>query len=200
VKKKYGIFGGTFDPVHVGHIAMAIALKEAYHLDHIFFIPAQINPLKKNRPLASSKDRVHMLKLALRGIPDCSILTLELKRSGPSYMIDTIRALKKKYPKADFYLLLGEDVLSQITKWKDVHELFELAPPVIARRPGCVHTGKWKRDKMLAQAIQKGFRADVFVGNVSSTDVRKRLKRGLFCSHVVHQDVLKYIKRKKLYV
>src|SRR5207244_3092000 len=94
--KKVGIFGGSFDPIHFGHIAMALALKEAHKLEEVLFIPANVNPKKQESVLTPAEHRLNMLKLALKDVPGCAVSTVELEREGPSYMIDTLHVLKKK--------------------------------------------------------------------------------------------------------
>src|SRR4051794_30672333 len=103
--KHIGIYGGTFDPVHFGHIQLAISLIEQGGLDEIFWIPANTNPLKSDSP-ASADHRLQMLKIALKELPFFKILDIELKREGPSYTIDTLRLLKKEYPDAELRLIL----------------------------------------------------------------------------------------------
>src|SRR5437588_10026136 len=198
--KKIGVFGGTFDPIHLGHIAMVVALKEKHKLDHIIFIPASINPLKTKKPLASQKHRLKMLKIALKDLPDCSISTIELKNDGPSFMVDTIRELKKKknFKNTRFFLLMGEDLLEQFTSWKEPEELVRLARPLIALRNNVTHNSKWQKNQILKKAIEKGItKTDLY--DVSATEVRLRLSKGLYCGHLVDIRVLNYIRRHGLY-
>ena len=202
--QKIGIFGGTFDPIHIGHIAMAIALKEAHHLDHIFFVPARANPHKHKGPSTAPQHRIHMLRLALRQVPDCSILTLELKRTSPSpspsYMIDTVLTLKsqKKFSNSQFFLLLGQDLLPQFSEWKSPHELIKLAPPLIAMRGAVPPAGTWQKDPALKKALIQGM-TDTPLFDVSATEIRQRITRGLYCGHLLHQAVYRYIIKHKLY-
>jgi nicotinate-nucleotide adenylyltransferase len=197
---KIGIFGGTFDPIHLGHIAIAIALQERHMLDLVLFVPAQINPLKLDTRTSSAEHRLKMLKLALKDVPKCSISTVELKRQGPSYMIDTIRELKKKksYKDAEFFLLMGEDLLEQFTSWKEPEELVKLAPPLIALRSDAKPNGPWQNNSILKEAIEKGITKTPLY-DVSATDVRSRIAKGLFCGHLVEARVVNYIKRCGLY-
>ena len=200
MRKRIGIFGGTFDPVHFGHLAVAIRLQEAHKLDQVLFVPANVNPQKKGHSVASSEQRINMLKIALRGIPGFSICDLELKRDGPSYMIDTVRELKnmRRYQEAQFFLLMGEDLLLQFCDWKDPHELVQLAPPLIAMRSLQKSKGVSMLGALLQAAIDNGM-TQTPLYDVSATEVRDRLKKGLFCGHLVDKAVLRYIRCHELY-
>ena len=199
--KKVGIFGGSFDPIHFGHIAMAVSLKEAHKLDEILFIPANVNPQKQGLPLTDATHRLNMLKLALQDVPNCSIETIELNREGPSYMIDTIKALKKKkvHKNSTFFLLFGEDILPQFTEWKEPHELCKLAKPLIARRHGVGFFGAWEEDPILKAEIMKGI-TNTPLFDISATEIRKRIKEALFCGHLISKEIQKYIQKSKLYL
>jgi len=176
--KRIGIVGGTFDPVHLGHIMMAISLKEAHHLDHLIFLPAGQNPQKIGRQTASKEHRLKMLKIALKGVPDVSIDTTDLDRDGPSYMIDTVAILKKKYPKAQFFLLIGEDLVPQLSSWKSADKLLEQVTVLTASRE-----------------VKK--KTPLF--DVSATDIRKRLQAGKYVGHLLDKAVLRYIQKHGVY-
>lgn len=196
--RRIGVFGGSFDPIHLGHIMVAITLKEAHKLDHILFVPAKENPLKKKRPHASEKERLKMLKMALKGVPDCSVLTSELEREGPSYMIDTIRELQKKRKGVKFFLLLGEDLLSELTSWKEVHELLKIAPPLVAQRCSSSLHGPWEKDPFLKKVVLQG-KTQTPLFDVCATEIRKRFKKKMFCGHLVYKAVLRYIENNRIY-
>lgn len=199
--KKIGIFGGTFDPIHLGHLNIAIGLQEAHGLDHILFVPAKINPLKTVVQPTSSEHRLKMLQLTLKDVPHCSVSTLELERPSPSYMIDTVLELKKKkkFASAALFLILGEDLLSTITQWKSVHELLRLAPPLIAQRNCLPIDGPWQNDPELKKIICNGItKTSLF--DVSSTEIRLRVKKNLFCGHLLDKATLRYIYRQQLYM
>ncbi|MDB6081187.1 MAG: putative nicotinate-nucleotide adenylyltransferase [Chlamydiia bacterium] len=197
---RIGIFGGTFNPIHLGHLAIAIALKEAHYLDHVYFVPTHTNPQKQGVTAASSEHRLKMLRSALRGIADCSILTLELNRPGPSYMIDTVRELKKdkRFKEAELFLLMGEDLLQRFSEWKSPQELVQYCQPLVAKRSGAELTGDWQKDPELRDAILRGI-TETPLYDVSATNIRERLKNGLFCGHLVDRSVLLYIKKERLY-
>jgi nicotinate-nucleotide adenylyltransferase len=197
--KKIGLFGGTFDPIHLGHINMALALKEIHGLDHVFFVIANRNPLKPRGTLAAPHHRLNMVKIALRAFLGCSPLSLELRRPGPSYMIDTVLELKKKKKFQDcrFYLLMGEDLIEELPRWKDIHMLLHFAPPLIAKRKGGPKLRKMK-DAALESAIRKGL-TETPTFDISATDIRKRCSSGRPLGHMLDKNVLRYIKNHHLY-
>ena len=199
--KKVGIFGGSFDPIHFGHLAIALALKEAHKLDEVLFIPANVNPKKQESVLTPAEHRLNMLKIALKDVPGCTVSTIELDREGPSYMVDTLQELKKKraYKNCALYLLMGEDLLSQFSEWKEPHEIASLSQPLVARRHGVGFFGAWFEDPILKPIVFKGL-TDTPLFDISSTDIRKRIKEDLYCGHLVDKEVLRYIKQHKLYV
>lgn len=137
--RRLGILGGSFDPVHLGHLHVARAAQRAFELEHVLFVPAARPPHKPGRRLASGADRVEMLRLALQGRPDWSIDALELEREGPSYTIDTVRALPARHAldrDCRLHLVIGWDNLRGLERWREVERLLELVQPVVVwRRP-----------------------------------------------------------------
>ncbi|MBS0654948.1 MAG: nicotinate (nicotinamide) nucleotide adenylyltransferase [Verrucomicrobia bacterium] len=199
--KRVGIFGGTFDPVHIGHVAMMWALTEAHQLDHVYIIPASINPHKESTA-ASALHRLEMVKEAFKEVPRCSIVTLEIEKPGPSYTIDTVRELQQRgvLKSSDaHFLLIGQDTVEQLSTWKELHELIAFASPIIAARAGCPLTGAWQHDPQLKVAIEHGLTKTALM-DVSSTDIRHRLRSGLFCGHLLQRAVLTYIQKHQLYL
>ena len=132
---RVGILGGSFDPVHAGHLAMARAARSALGLDLVLFVPARLSPLKRRRP-APARHRLAMLRLALRRLPRARIEGMELRRRGPSYTVDTLRALKRRWPKAGFFLLLGADAARDLPRWRRAAEVRRLAVLAAFPRPG----------------------------------------------------------------
>jgi nicotinate-nucleotide adenylyltransferase len=135
-KKRVGILGGSFDPVHNGHIHLATRVLEAFHLDRILFVPAFISPHKQDKKPTSSSHRLAMLRLATASQPFFSISEAELKRKEVSFTIDTLAVLLKEQPETDFYLIMGVDAFQGIGTWKAVHRLFESCHVIVASRPG----------------------------------------------------------------
>ena len=194
--KKVGFFGGTFDPIHFGHLNLAINLLEKCFLDQVLFSPASISPEKTvNPPIASKEARKEMTALAIENIPEFSLFELELEQEGPSYTIDAINHLRRDSSDVQFHLVLGEDILPGLPSWKSVWELLELAPPLVGTRPF---------DKLiylssdLLTYIEKG-RVDTPMMEISSTDLRERLIKKKYCTHLVPAKVLDYIHTHDLY-
>ena len=123
--QKIGLFGGTFDPVHTGHLIIAEIIREALQIDRILFIPAKIHAFKNNQHIQSSRYRLRMLELAIEDNPSFFVSDLELKKKGTSYTIDTIRILRQQYPEDQYklYFLMGADNITQFHKWKEPDEL-----------------------------------------------------------------------------
>ncbi len=182
--KRIAIFGGTFDPVHVGHVALVVAMQEANKLDSIFLIPANCNPHKQKNSCTSGKLRLAMLKRAFRDLPYCHVLKIELEREGPSYTIDTIRELKAKQlilPDDSLFLIVGEDQLAGFSSWKEADSILKEAKLLVASRG----------------TSDIGVKTPNF--EVSATDIRSRLKKNQYCRHLLDNQVFNYIKRHKLY-
>ncbi len=196
--RKIAIFGGTFDPVHLGHVQLAVALKEAHGLDAILVIPANRSPHKKNEVPQEAKHRVNMLRKAFKDLSYCKVLTLEVRRPGPSYTIDTVHELIAKkvvLPGDRLYLIIGEDSLKGLHSWKNIDELMQHTAPLVARRTGSLAVKQPKLQKWLKPGI-----TNTPYFEVSATDVRKRLKSKLYCGHLLSNNVYKYIQHHKLYV
>lgn len=194
--KKVGFFGGTFDPIHFGHLNLAISLAEARGLDELLFCPAYLSPGKQEaHPVFGGVDRLEMVRLAIEGIPLFKTLDWELHREGPSYTIDTIRYLKSIRPKDQFFLVLGKHAAEEIGGWKEANELVKVATPLVAIRPGgsspCQGTP-------FEQVIAKGA-IEVPSMEISSTTIRERLRQKKPCNHLVPSKVLDYIESKRLY-
>lgn len=192
MKKTIGVFGGSFDPVHFGHINLAMQLFEIHHLDEVLFCPVFCSPFKMNSPpIASPQDRLAMLHLALEGIPQFKVTTLEIDRKGPSFAIDTLRSLQSEG--VQLRLLLSEEVAAHLDMWKDVEELVRLAPPLIGSRTSSLSHRPFSRFVKRGITKTKTF-------EISSSEIRQRLKEGLYCGHLLSEKVLDYIRKKRIYI
>jgi nicotinate-nucleotide adenylyltransferase len=195
--KKIGFFGGTFDPIHFGHINLAIQLFEKHRLDEVLFCPAARSPFKEDRPPgASPGDRMAMAELAIADIGAFRICKIELERPGLSYTVDTLRALKERFdPAVHWYILLSGDTLAGFHRWKESEEIVRLATPIVGSRGGAQQ--KIPRSPV-RDALRKGLtETDQF--EVSSTQIRDRLKKKLYCGHLLPAKVLDYIEKNNLY-
>lgn len=193
--KKIGFFGGTFDPIHFGHLFLALQLAEKAKLDEVWVCPAFCSPFKNNCPSqASALHRLEMVRLAVTDIPGFKVLSLEVDLQKISYTIDTIQAL----PPAEYRLLLSEESASTFLKWKNADLLAHLAPPLIGCRSSFQVTEfqeyAWKENSFL----QKGMTATRRM-EISSTEIRGRLKNKQYCGHLVPAKALDYIEHHQLY-
>jgi len=186
--------GGTFDPPHIGHLAVAEEVREEAGLGEVVFIPARIPPHKSGERLLDAATRMELVELAIRGNPRFSASDLELRREGPSYTIDTVRALQRERgPEAQIFLIVGADNVLEFGSWKDPSGLLDHCTLLVATRPGVSTDGLpgWLSARMRLVRVT-GF-------EVSSTEVRDRLRRGLSVRYLVPDAVLDAIERRALY-
>jgi len=190
--QRIGLFGGSFDPVHLGHLLIAQAACEELQLDRLFFIPAAQSPFKPDRVLAPGRVRLRLLRLALAGNTRCAIDDQELRRGGVSYTIDTVRNYRVRYPDAQLFYLIGADHVGTLPQWRQADELAELAEFVVVRRPG-----------VDVVALPGQFRIRILEGfpvGFSSSQVRERVRAGLPVEHLVPVAVAEAIRNNRLYV
>ena len=192
-KRKIGILGGTFDPVHLGHLVLAEQVMEKLKLDRVIFIPSASPPHKTERKLSSAHDRFRMTKLALEGNPKFSISDMELKREGLSYTVDTLKTLKKAYRNSEIYFLTGSDMLDEIRTWRDPEQIYKLAKMVIAIRPG------FDDFDCNNHFAKKSIIVPITGMDISSTRIREMVQKGESIRYLVPLKVEEYIKKKKLY-
>ena len=134
---KIGLFGGTFDPIHWGHLRSAEEVREAFRLDKVLFIPAAVSPLKRKVGTTPALDRLAMVRCAIAGNPAFAVSDVELCRPGKSFSIDTLRYFRRRRPKDSLYFILGIDAFREIGMWKDFQDLFPLSHFIITSRPDC---------------------------------------------------------------
>lgn len=198
-KKQIGLYGGTFDPIHFGHINLAITIAEARSLDEIWFCPAWINPHKLNLQPTPVAHRLKMLELALSDLPGSRLFDYETRQTGPSYTIDTLKMLLATEKNKDFSLILGDDAIPGFFTWKDPHEIVKLVPLLIgSRSPVPIDLSRLQGDKIICKAIEKGI-TKTAVMEICSTDLRQRLANRLYCGHLIPAKVLDYISSHQLY-
>ena len=191
--KKLGILGGTFDPVHTGHLVLAEQLRENSQLERVIFIPSASPPHKTEHQLSSAIHRLEMTKLAANGNSHFSVSDIELKREGLSYTVETLRKLKELYKESEIYFLTGSDVLDEITTWKEPDEIYRLAKIVIGIRPGF---DKFDPEDYFAK---KSIITRITGVDVSSTRIREKVAKGESIKYLVPSQIEEYIKRKHLY-
>lgn len=204
--KTIGIFGGTFDPIHFGHLRTALEIYEALQLSEVRFIPSY-QPVHRKMPIASPEDRLNMVKLAIKNEPALKVDDCEVKRQGPSYMIDTLKILEKKFPGDVFILILGIDALLKFPTWHRYEEILSMCSLVVAHRP-------------LYQLPQTGMVADLLKNHlstqtptkpgkiilypvtaleISATYIRKQIANHKNPRFLLPQNVFKYIEQHGVY-
>lgn len=188
---RIGIYGGTFDPVHHGHLITAQSVKELRNLDKIIFIPSFISPHKKGFIVSEPEHRINMLKLALDNIPYFDWSDFEIKRKTVSYTIDTLSEMKNHYD--DIELIVGEDNIKSFDKWKSPEEILKVATIIVLRR---------RTDADIESSnifINKAVILETPRIDISGTIIRQRVRQGLPIEFLVPQSVMKYIYDFNLY-
>ena len=183
--KKIGIFGGTFDPIHHGHLILARDAFEQLDLDRLLFIPAAISPHKLKEQPTAPEIRLEMVRAAIEGEPDFCLDAIELERPAPSYTIDTIEALKTREPEATFTLLIGEDNVAQLPNWHRFADLSRIVQFAVLDRSGLNTTHPYP-------TIRRHL-------DISASDIRNRVARGQSIRYLVPPAVEKIIRERQLY-
>ena len=188
-----GIFGGTFDPVHIGHLVVAERAREDKALDRVVFVPCAVPPHKLGEAISSDQQRMEMLRLALAGNHRFELSDIELKRGGVSYTVDTLRDFRGIYPEDDFFLLVGADNIREFHTWRDPYRIAALATILVLTRPGYVPS---LDESMPQDRIEL---CEVPEVGVSSTDIRRRISLGKGCRYLLPEGVEEYARRHALY-
>ena len=189
---KLGIYGGSFDPVHLGHLLVAQAAIEELGLDRLFFIPAAQSPFKPENKPASAAARLQLLRLALAGTTHCEIDEQEIRRGGISYTVDTLRDYAKRFSGAELFCLVGADNVPKLNEWREPAELARLAEFVAIPRPGGATP--------VFPSPFRGWLLRGFPFAVSSSEIRARLKAGLPVENLVSNAVAEAIRNGRLYL
>lgn len=214
---KIGLMGGSFDPVHAGHLRAAEEISERLALDEVVFIPTLVSPHKSSETMVSPSHRLNMLDLSVRRNPRFKVSDLELRREPPSYTVDTLRALKQDSPENRYYFIMGCELFAEIDTWKDFSELFDYSSFVVLCRPGYDFADS---ASPIPLALENEFRysysntgmevfahkssnelffADIAGMRVSSTEVRELASRGNSLRYLVPREVEEYIVENGLY-
>ncbi|GIP35888.1 nicotinate-nucleotide adenylyltransferase [Paenibacillus sp. J2TS4] len=190
-----GIMGGTFDPIHIGHLLAAETAAEEANLDEVWFMPANIPPHKASAPLATSQQRLEMVQCAIESRPSFKAIDDELKRGGTSYTFDTVARLQQQYPDYRFHYIIGADMVMYLPKWYRIEELAQLVTFIGVGRPG-YELNLTELPPALRDRVQL---VSMPAMEVSSTDIRKRRQEGRSIRYRVPESVRQYIERKGLY-
>jgi nicotinate-nucleotide adenylyltransferase len=189
---RIGLFGGSFDPVHLGHLLVAQAAREEAELERVYFIPAAQSPFKPDRVPAPAAERLRLLRLALAGDTHGEIDAQELGRGGVSYTIDTVRDYARRFPGAQLHYLIGADNAGKLGEWREADELARLAEFLAIPRPG-------EPDAVFPPPF-RGRTLKGFPLAVSSSEIRARVKAGLPVDHLVPAAVAEAVRNYRLYL
>jgi nicotinate-nucleotide adenylyltransferase len=217
--RKIGLYGGSFNPVHFGHLRTAVEVREQAGLDEVWLTPVHVPPHKGSEGLADGKARLRMVEIAIAGVPGLAACDVEIARPGPSYTIDTVRLLKERHPDVDLSLMLGFDAFREIHTWKDYEQLFAECDLLVTSRPphevrtgdDMTHFGK------LPIAVTRGFCYDehlrcyvhdsghrlrflpVTALDISASAIRERITAGRSAAFLTPESVVDFIGRERLY-
>jgi nicotinate-nucleotide adenylyltransferase len=197
---KTGILGGTFDPIHNGHLAIAEEARAYLNLTEVLFLPAGQPWMKSDKSISSARHRVAMVPLAIEGRPYFKLSRIEVEHKGPSYSVDTIAKLKAQSDEtSDLYFIVGWDSLAQLPRWKEPSKLIEMCFLVVVPRPGFT-----RPDMKALEAETPGLSKRVILLDkpridISATDIRNKVAQGLSIQQLVPEKVARYIKENGLY-
>ena len=187
--KRIGILGGTFNPIHIGHLMIAQMVLEKFGLDKVIFIPSYLPPHKSGRNLIAAEHRLRMVRLVVRGNRYFEVSSFEITKGGKSYSVDTIRHLRRHYPGAKLFFIIGSDHIAKLHTWRNIQEVVKMVSFVAVYRPGF----KTIRSKIPIKSM-------IIPGvHTSSSDIRRRLVTGKTVKHLIPENVLRYIRKYKLY-
>ena len=191
MSRRIGLFGGTFNPVHIGHLVVAQDILNKLKLEKMYFIPCGTPPHKVGSDMLEARHRQAMVKLAIKDNPGFTLSDVELKRKGKSYSIDTVRYFKEKYPESRIFFIIGADILPALHTWKDIDILINECEFVVMTRP--------EHDTIEKKVRNVGHFLNVRDVEVSSTEIRNLIRAGKSIHYMVPREVEKYIADEKLY-
>ncbi len=193
-----GVLGGTFDPPHYGHLALAESARVQLHLDRVLFVPAGQQPLKPGRPTTPAHHRVAMVEAAIADNPAFTLSRVDLDRAGPHYTVETLALLRQEHPEAELFFLMGGDSLADLFAWRDPASIVRQARLVVMRRPG------YEPDLDALERAIPGLRErlvwlDAPCLGLAASDLRRRVREGLPLRYLVPPPVEAYVRQHRLY-
>lgn len=197
---RLGIMGGTFDPIHLGHLVAAEAAREQFGLDRVVFVPARLPPHKLDQLISPAEHRSAMVLLATMNHPRFVVSRVELDRPGPSYTVDTLRLLRQEYPVATLFFITGADAVLDFDNWREPVELLRLCHMVVVSRPGCDR--ERLREKVDSLERETGCRIEELAApalDISSRELRRRVAEGKSLRYLVPREVRDYVLKHGLY-
>lgn len=199
---RVGVYGGSFDPVHNGHLAVAGTVRDRVPLDRVLLVPAAAPPHKEGRALAPAAHRLSMVALAVEGRPGLEACDLEIRRGGRSYTVDTLAEVRALFPGAEVFLVIGSDTLPDLPQWKDVHAILARTRVLTVLRRGHGRSAleglRSSFSPTEVESLAAGF-LEIEPVDASATDIRDRLRRRLPVADLVPHRVAEYIERHGLY-
>jgi len=195
---RLGIFGGSFDPVHNAHLAIARACQQQAKLDEVWFTPTAIQPLKQYGPRATNANRLEMLRLAIQDEPTWRVCTIEIDRGGLSYTVDTLRQIHEELPDVDLFFLIGADALQDVAKWREPREIFRMATPLVVYR-AAQPAPDFEQLKLLCTADTPPQLVEMPATDASSSEIRRRVAAGESIGSLVPRAVAEFIAQHGLY-
>lgn len=197
---KIGVLGGTFDPVHLGHLMMAEEARVSLSLSEILLVPAGQPLLKPPHPITPTEHRLQMLCLAIADRPHFKVSTMEIERPGPSYTVETIAELQGQYGSEDkIFFILGWDSLAHLPEWREPSRLIKMCYLAAVPRPGCQRPNLEALEANIPGISQRVVFLEKPYIDISASAIRERAARGLSLRHLVPEPVAEYIKKHKLY-
>lgn len=189
--RRVGLFGGTFDPIHLGHLVVAEWITDSLELDRTIFIPNNMHPFQKRTDITESHHRYEMVKRAIADFPRFEVSDVELKKDATSYTVDSLHYFRSAFPDSQIYYMMGADNLNDFTSWKQPHEILKLVNLVIYNRPGIETDDSLEHERMI--------RIDSPYIDISSSHIRHRIAKGRSFQSLVPAAVYTYIVNHKLY-
>lgn len=202
---RIGVYGGSFDPIHFGHLLVAEQCREQARLDKVIFVPVANSPLKDSGPVANDRQRIEMISLAIAGHSSFEISTMEIDRGNKSYTVETLTVLKEEQPDDDFFLIIGQDSLHTFDRWKEPKTICKLAVPLVVARPESGNSKPVDLDRLKPFASESCYEEIKSVAitsrliDISSTEIRRRISDGNSIRFLTSRAVEKYIETAKLY-
>ncbi len=202
--RKIGIYGGSFNPIHLAHLRLAEEARERLGLERVIFVPAKLPPHKDPSALAGAKDRLKMVRLAISGNKKFDVSDIELRRRGRSYTVDTVASMRKRFGnEAELFFLIGTDTIAELPTWREIGRLVRLCVLVPLSRPGSKRPplsalaptlGRKEARAILARTVRMPEM------DISASDIRRRVAEGRSIRYLVPEPVAEYIRRRALYL
>ena len=202
ISRRIGVFGGSFNPIHMGHLIVAETAREAFDLSQVILVPCAEPPHKSAAAMVSPAQRMDMLCGAIEGDYNFDVSSIEIDRGGTSYTIDTITELKRRYPDAELFFIIGSDTLAELHLWKDIDRLLQLCKFITIARPGFDPTALSEADIKLDPPWPKQLLSHVSAGHlldISSSNIRHRVAEGMSIRYLVPESTYMYIAEHNLY-